>query len=255
MTKKIFLTFANIGYYNTNIISNQAKSFNLFDKILEYNENNIPEFIYKHKHFIYNNYGFGMWIWKPKIIYDVLNTMDDDDILLYCDSGTYLNINGKNRLLDYFDLLKHNSIITFSAGSQYKAKDWIKNDVIMNYYPNMHNENDDAVYAGVMIIKKNESSLSLIKEWLELCENYHYLDKSSSILYKEKDYFKGHDCDNALFNLCISKFKIDFKINSNETNIFTNEGLQIHHSNIKINSDTWNPLNDKPIQIRRLNKN
>lgn len=256
MCKIFFLTFCNSGYYTTNIIAKQAESFNLFDNILQFNENNIVEFITKHRKFINNNkYGYGMWIWKPKIIFDVLNGMQDNDILLYCDAGFFLNVEGKERFLDYLKLLDKHDIITFSAGDKYKAKHYVKNDAIMNYYPDMHNYDDNVVYAGLMIIKKNMKSTLLIKEWLELCENYHYLDRSPSIQYTDKSYYIGNDCDNGLFNLCLSKFKIDYKINHDEVNIFTKDGLQVQHSNIKITNDDWKILNKYPFQNRRLNKN
>ena len=95
-----FLTFANSNYMSTNRIANQAKDFELFDNIIQLNENDIKEYVEKHKNFIINNLpGYGKWIWKPKIIYDTLLKINKNDILLYADAGTYLNINGKNRFL------------------------------------------------------------------------------------------------------------------------------------------------------------
>jgi hypothetical protein len=250
--KIFFLTFANSNYMNTDRIANQAKQFSLFDKIIQLTEVDIPEYIDKHKNFIsYNTPGFGKWIWKPKIIYDTLLKMKENDILFYADAGTFLNINGKNRFLEYINILKKekNSLLTFSTNGYY-AKSWVKSDAVLNYYKEFYNENNLACYAGIMLIKKNQKSLILIKEWLELCENYHYLDSSPSI-NPEPNFFEGNDSDNGLFNLCLSKHKINHSIYPDETNIYINSN-QIHHVTKDICEEKWDELKDKPIQVRRI---
>ena len=95
MAKINFLTFTNTNFMNSNRIAEQAKSFNIFHEIIQLNETHIPDFIDKHKEFIDTySHGYGYFIWKPKIILDTLLKMNDDDILIYCDAGIYLNVNG-----------------------------------------------------------------------------------------------------------------------------------------------------------------
>lgn len=253
-----FLTFSNSGYMNTERIANQAKEFQLFDDIIQLNEMDISEYIEKHKIFIMNNTpGYGRWIWKPKIIYDTLLKMNENDILFYSDAGTYLNIHGKNRFLEYVEILQknENSLITFSTNGGYYAKQYVKIDAVLHYYKDRHNEffNDNrlACYAGIMLIKKNNESLSLIKDWLDLCENYHFLDSSQSY-NPENTFFAGNDGDNGLFNLCLTKHKIHHSIYPDETNIYDVNNQQIHHTTTNIPTTMWNELNDKPIQVRRI---
>lgn len=236
----------------TERISKQAAEFSLFDNIIQLNELDISEYIEKHKDFINNNpSGFGKWIWKPKIIYDTLLKIDDNDILFYADAGTYLNIHGKERFLEYINILKkeENSLLTFTANG-YLAKSYVKSDAIIHYYKDFFDENILACYAGIILIKKNEKSLSLIKDWLELCENYHFLDSSPS-LNAERNFFIGNDSDNGLFNLCLAKHKINHSIYPDETNIYIN-GKQIHHVMTIIPDERWDELKDKPIQVRRI---
>ena len=89
MNKKelYFLAFANKSYMTTDRIANQAKEMNVFDKIFQLTEDDISEYIVKHSNFIKRNpYGYGLFIWKPKIIYDTLLKMNNEDILVYCDA-------------------------------------------------------------------------------------------------------------------------------------------------------------------------
>ena len=72
------LTFANSDYMTTDRIAEQAKEFGIFHEIIQTNEENIKEFIEKHRNFINTHKaGYGFWIWKPKIIYDTLQKLQD----------------------------------------------------------------------------------------------------------------------------------------------------------------------------------
>jgi len=255
--KIFFGTFANTNFMNSNRIAQQAFDLNIFNKIFQYTEKNIHEFIDKHNEFINTHpEGYGYYIWKPKVILDILNKLDNDNILIYCDAGIYLNKNGINRLNEYLEKLNdiNIDIITFSTNNNYKAKYFVKMDAIMDYYSKFNEEysNINAVYAGIMIIKKNNKTLNLISDWLNLCENYNFLNTYHSINYNEASYFVGNDKDNGLFNLCLSKHKISYAIYPDETNIYTDNGLQIHHNNIDVNNINWSSLDDKPFQCRRI---
>ena len=250
-----FLTFANSDYMKLDRIINQAKSFNMFDHYFGLNENDIPDFIERHKEYInYYKTGFGTWIWKPKIILDTLNKMDDNDILLYCDAGMYLNINGIERFKEYLNILNttDNSLLTFSTSEQYKAQCFVKNDAIMDYYPEFNNMMNIANYAGIMLIKKNNKSIELIKDWLALCENYYFLDRSPSQKYPELPHFIGNDFDNGLFNLCLAKHKISVSIYPDETNLYSSDMMQLIHTNINYHNIDWSPLDKFPFQCRRM---
>jgi hypothetical protein len=253
---KYFLTFANANYMNTDRVANQVKELNVFTHILQLNETHISEYIEKHSKFIKSNSpGYGRWIWKPKIILDTLSRMTDDDIVVYSDAGMHVNINGKDRLLEYFDKLQTKDVVVFSTNYEYKAISFVKNDAIMSYYPEFHDFNNNVCYAGLIIIKKTQQSLALISDWLELCENYHFIDKSPSISYKEHAKFVGQDADNGLFNLCICKHRnIVETITPDEINVYIGE-LQAHHAlNAKytVRDIDWSALNDKPFHCKRI---
>ena len=257
MSKKYFVTFANKNYMSTDRIMEQAKEFNVFDGFYRLNELDIKNFITKHENFINSNpVGFGLWIWKPKIIYDTLLEINDNDLMVYCDAGFYLNIKGKKRLEEYFSKLQNDKcILTFSTSKSYRTREFVKVDAIMNYYPEMINKLDISNYAGLMIIKKNDYSLQVIKEWLDLCENYNFINRSRSIKYKELPCFQGNDCDNGLFNMCISKHEnIVEKIFPDETNLYIDEKQIVHCTNYKeIKNDVdWSSLENFPFQCRRM---
>ena len=247
-----FLTFANKSYMTTDRIANQAKEMNVFDKIIQMTDDDILEYIKKHSNYIKTHpQGFGHWIWKPKVIYDTLNKMNMNDILVYCDTGTYVNKKGKDRFEFYIEQLNKHDMVVFSTSDNYKAQQYVKNDAIMEYYPEFNKEWTTACYAGLMIIKKTQKSLELIKDWLKLCENYNFLDKQPSRKYKDMGHYKGNDCDNGLFNLCLAKYKIHFVVTPDEVNIYIG-GMQIAHTGKNQKEVDWSSLDHIPFQVRQM---
>ena len=111
-----------VSFADTNLVKSatrlkkQALSFNLFDKILIYNELDLP-FHFKHQKLLKSEVRlFGYCCWKPSIILKAMSTLKENDLLLYVDVGCHLNLNGKNRLEEYFEILKNGSgILAFQA--------------------------------------------------------------------------------------------------------------------------------------------
>ena len=48
------------------------------------------------KNYLKNPRGSGYWIWKSQIILQTLEKMEKNDMLIYIDSGSTLNIRGGN---------------------------------------------------------------------------------------------------------------------------------------------------------------
>ena len=244
-----FITFANTGYMPPDRLVTEANRFG-FDTIRAMNEHDIPEFVEKHKEFIdSNSHGYGLWIWKPKIILDTLKSIAPCDILIYCDAGMHLNVKGLTRYYQYLQRLNTPAVdmITFSTNDKYWAQQYCKADVAHHYYPEFLDRTDHYCYAGVMMLKNTSNTIRVISEWLELCENYHFIDGTSSQLYAERPDFAGQDCDNGLFNICLIKNGINAYIYPDETNIYDKYGNQAH-----MVSNDWSSLDKFPFQCRRI---
>jgi len=248
-----FLTFTTTGYTPPTRILHQAKEFGIFDTILHKTERDIPEFIAKHSNFI-KAYapGYGLFIWKPMIILETLLKMKENEILFYCDSGIYLNVNGLPRFMEYISFLKEHSMVSFCCNERYKTYMYVKQDAIQSYYPEFNSMRDmPYCYAGAILFKNNEKTIAFLKDWLSLCETYSFLDGSISI-HPEVYGFQGQDKDNGLFALVKAKHKIHYDITPDETNIYK-DGAQIIHSDMGNFPDKWDwsSLDKYPIQCRR----
>jgi len=174
--------------------------------------------------------GAGYWLWKPYYIYENLLSLNEDDILIYCDSGVDL-MAPLDPLFEIFNKSK-DGILLFEnyQGSAYfprtsslevneynlytgvnKNKYWAKRDVFVlmgldkeTYW------NSPQVNANFQIYKKTKASLSFVKEWLDYCCNEQILTDSPNIsgLPNFENLF-AHIHDQAIISLLAEKYNIE----------------------------------------------
>lgn len=192
-------------------ICNQARSFNVFREIYKYTDSDLKNdynFWSKHGDFLSNNHrGYGFWLWKPYIIKITLEKINNEDILLYLDSGCELNINNVNNFYTLLDKTNEKLIIgTYSASNDIT---FTKMDTIK--YFNMENHSklaDNHMQAGILMMKKCDIITSLINEWYDICSNnYHLIDDSPSI-EKNFDNFIDNRHDQSIYNLLVKKYNL-----------------------------------------------
>jgi hypothetical protein len=212
MIKVYFLTFAaplNIYSGALNRIVSQAKKFNMFYEIIVENEitlmNNHKEFWEKHGDFIRKNpRGFGYWIWKSYLINNLLKRINKNDIILYCDVGCELNVNGKINFYKLLDITTKKKISGFSAGSNDIY--FTKRDLSLEFNLNMNLLKINHLQAGCLLIQKCELTEKIISEWYLNCEIYNNIDDSPS---KAQNYerFVEHRHDQSVLNMVLKKYK------------------------------------------------
>jgi hypothetical protein len=242
-----FITFANRSFLQPTRILEEASRFP-FQTRRALTELDLGAFGEKHATFLAENpRGYGLWIWKPKIILDTLMSIKDNEVVVYCDAGMHLNAKGLTRYAGYLQYLKTHDMVTFSLNDAYKAQFYVKRDAIDACYPEFATQTTPYCYAGVMMLKKTPATIALVEEWLQLCETYHFLDASPSVA-PEHPNFVGNDCDNGLFNLCLAKHKISYAVYPDETNLYLTNGLQ-HYT---ARPEEWALLYAFPFQCRRI---
>jgi hypothetical protein len=210
--KIYFQTFGSSKFYGAlERIKNEANRFKLFEKVFTYDDKDLKNdniFWEKHGKFIEKNSRFyGYAIWKPYLILKSLEKINDGDILLYCDAGCELNIKGKERLLEYINIINSNdkSILCFQL--EQIEHMWNKMDLIEKLNAN-DLLNTNQILSGIIFFKKTEKSLRLLTEWYNLSCVYHYIDDTPSILPNHFN-FKEHRHDQSLFSLLCKKYDVN----------------------------------------------
>jgi len=262
--KTYFLTFASSDLENSLYrITKEAKNLNFYDYIFSYTENDLDA----NFKIIFNEYlkfgtrGFGYWSWKPQIILQVLDKMNEGDILQYSDVGCHLNTKGLDRLSQYFEITKKtvNGILAFQNKlPEYPLKydgremlnyleyEWVKADLIeyFNVRNNLNIINTPTIGATVIFIRKCDASIEIIKKWLNTIKfDFHLIDDTKSKSPNSEGFIE-HRHDQAIFSILC-------KLN----NVDTLSAYEYYYpSKENLNIPDWSMVTNFPIWAKRDKK-
>jgi hypothetical protein len=179
------ISYASREFINRiNPITQQAEDFKLFDNFKCWKEEDIDD-DFKNKYSkVWNNSsrGGGWWIWKPYIIYKQLEKMNNNDILIYIDSGCSINntFQSKERFNNYIQILNNNwsGVLRFElTHPEYKYT----NKYTVNYFKNKFNVNMDKyiesnqIVGGIILMRKTIFVMEFFKKVLEILNEEQYL--------------------------------------------------------------------------------
>ena len=180
-----------------------SKWFGGFDKVLAFSPADIDEEFRKKNSVIFEQQrGGGYWIWKPHIIYQTLQKINDGDYLFYCDAGSVLL---KNVNL-FIKILKRDKqdIMAFEIyGHEEQA--WTKRD-IFEYYGNNSEECrvSNQIMGTFIFMRKTEEVVSLIKEWLDAaCTDSLITDAENESGLPNYDSFVENRHDQSLLSVLL----------------------------------------------------
>ena len=201
--KTFFCTYADKNFKNSKKkIIKEANDFG-FDFIFDYDRDDLPEsFIKESNGIIDKEKGGGYWLWKPWVLINTLNAMNNNDVLVYLDAGCKINIKAKKRFREYLELAKKNKG-TFAFYMPGLIECNYTADKVFKYFNIDYNSNaytSEQFVGGVIIIIKNDFTVKLVESFYESAlrksELFDDYDIESSCLN-----FKAHRHDQSVFSI------------------------------------------------------
>ncbi len=166
--KKRFITYGTNRYERSKFrLGKQVEALELFDSVTLYDNNKLSnEFKEKHREVLSKQHGGGFWIWKLDIIKQELDNMKENDILVYADAGCVINNEGKERMMEYFDMLNKSEYGIISFQMHHKEINWTTSNVFKYFNENLKSEipNSGQIIATVLIMQKKAHLLKIIEE-------------------------------------------------------------------------------------------
>jgi len=165
-----FITYGNDKFKNSrNRIVQEAINFG-FDSCKAYSPDDLDlEFKTKFSDILKQPRIAGYGIWRPYIIKKSLETIENGDYLLYLDAGCTINPAGKQRFIEYLNMLNgENQILSIQMAhveQHYTTKE------IFTYFNCLDNEaitKSGQYLDGIILIKKGAHSEKLIDIWLKV---------------------------------------------------------------------------------------
>lgn len=124
--------------------------------------------------------GAGYWIWKPLCIYGSMETMQENEVLVYSDAGI--------EFIAPFNILPDDKDI-FLFDNGWPHVQWCKMDILNAILPGFHDPNPvrfeskfTQVQASVIILRNTPQIRAFVKEWLLWCLIPGFIDDSPSKL-------------------------------------------------------------------------
>jgi len=219
-----FITFGGpTSNYHKRVyeICQQAKGKNIespFTKITGFTERDLKEdipFWEKHGRFIESNSrGYGYWLWKPYLIKKTLDSMDDNEVLIYADAGCSINLNDSSlkRIEEYVEMVKNSpyGILSFQMShlAEYKYNKChtiqnVLNDTIYDVEKMNSILSSGQCMATVVILCKKEHSVNLVNNWWNYTKIYSLIDDTH--IMNEYPEFNGHRHDQSIYSLLVKK--------------------------------------------------
>jgi hypothetical protein len=264
---KYLITFADTRYINTfERFVSQAKEFDVYDKIITYTENDLDlKFKRKVGQWLKGKgtKGYGYWCWKPQIILQTLSMMQEGDLLQYTDAGCHLNVNGRERLLEYFSMAEKSSkgILIFENKPpehpldyddrplfEWNESMWCKGDLIDHFGVR---DRPDILQspvrgAGIIFLRKNNFVEKFISDWRNVIySDFNLINDSPSRSPNTSD-FRDHRHDQSIFSILSKLEGVSDTVSAYEYYYPANYTPGAH----KFSAD-WESLEKFPIHVRR----
>jgi hypothetical protein len=211
--KKILISFAtNPKWYRAQAYLNEsAKKFKLNGVISYTDKSKDWEFVKKYDDIVNKTRGYGYWQWKSIILLDAMNQVNENDMIIYVDSGNII-INS----LDYiFDVCQQQDIVLFEnrdgnyQGRAHRQDEWTKRDCFVL----MGCDEEKYYYApqcegSYQIYKKTDKVMSFLKEYNEYSSNENIISDLPNITKENLPQFIDHRHDQSIISNMAVKYDI-----------------------------------------------
>ena len=205
-------------------LSNQAKESGYYDEINILNPKNINK---NNKDKIDKllslgkKRGYAYWYWKPLLILQTLENINNGDIIHYLDVGFHINRDGAKKFYKYIDLISDDD--KWLLAFQYKSFNvdnmqgiifpkreehmYTKGD-IFSYFKCLDNKeftHTPQFFAGSFFLKKDNKSYSFLKQWIEVFEKrFDLIDDSISKIPNFETFIENRH-DQSIFSILCKK--------------------------------------------------
>lgn len=208
--KKHLVNYSDKSHHNAQKEnSNSALTIGGFDNVFSFNLQDLGEkFISENNHIMSQTRGAGYWMWKPFVIKKALEMIDDNDILMYSDSGISF-IKNIDEIVDIMDTTEE-KLLLFELEDIHPNKRWTKRDcfVLMDLDKEEY-LNQNQLLASYILMRKNDFVLNFINEWLTYAKDYRIITDSPNECgldnYVE---FVDHRHDQSILSLLGRKYNI-----------------------------------------------
>tara|TARA_Y100000592_G_scaffold90003_1_gene148056 strand:- start:557 stop:1297 length:741 start_codon:yes stop_codon:yes gene_type:complete len=203
-----FISYATNEFSSrANVLENVCKSSNLISSCSIFNDRNLSnEFKQRYSYIL--SYPFknaGCWLWKPEIIKNTLNSLNDGDIVIYADAGCTLNLvpESLDNFSKYINICNKHSMLRF----QLNHPEWkYTNTKTIKFFKDNYNLKKEHVLSGqlmgtVMLVKVNDETKSYFNTFFDIINDDYDLITNEYDNISPSNGFIQHRHDQSIMSL------------------------------------------------------
>ena len=170
-----------------------------------------PNFVERFSSILEKPRGAGYWIWRPHIIYNCLNSLQDGDCLFFLDAGCTINTRAYSRFIDYVDILAQSQSGSLAFQMSEVEKWWTTSEILSHFSVSdiSHVALSGQYVGGIFGLRKCYSSLSIIREVLHALYSHPQLFTDEYSARSQSSYFKENRHDQSVFSVARKIYKSD----------------------------------------------
>lgn len=205
-----FITYGDSNFENARErLLKQAKSSGWFKTQKAYTPHLLThEFKDNFKHIISQKRGGGYWIWKYDIIMQGLNEIDDNDILVYLDAGSTLNVNEKSskRFNEYVDMIKNSDTPILVTQLRHLEIEYTKKEILDYFEISLNSSivNTGQTQANFILMKKCDFVFNLFEIYKKALYSASYLF-TDEFITRQYPRFKEPRHDQSVLSVILKK--------------------------------------------------
>ncbi len=180
------------------------------DRVFSFNDTQLKKtkFYRENKKILTLPRGAGYWLWKPYYILETLKMLNDEDYLIYLDSGI--------RVIDNLQKLTHicyqsSKGLMLFTDRRHLNKKYTKMDCfyLMDCMDTKYKESN-CLTASIQVYKKNAFTIAFLEEWLNCCSNEYILtDIPNKYTTSNDESFVDHRHDQAVLSILAVKHDLE----------------------------------------------
>ncbi len=173
MKQKIdFITYGDSKKYSISKkhLIGLAEHSKFFDNCIAYGTNDLnPKFVKRFSEVFNQERGGGYYIWKLSILIEHLKQLNNNDILIYCDSGSSLNFNASKRFYEYIEIINNSEYgnLRFESKKFHIEKNWTSKELFDFFEIEIDSSigNSTQLLGGHLIFKKNDHTEQFMQKF------------------------------------------------------------------------------------------
>jgi len=207
-----FFSYGNDGYRNSKQRIQQEAQNMGFDKIYIYGPENLPkEFVEKTQPHILHQRGAGYWLWKSYFLKQLIDSAEDNDVIIYADAGCHLNIHGKPRLNEYLKIIsEHESgFLSLEMNHENLAEQFYTNEMVFEYFGIDVNDPIRKLgqyVGGILFLRKCPISIQIVNDYYNIAITRPDLFSDVHNDYKRTEVFRDHRHDQSILGILRKKY-------------------------------------------------